>query len=57
MYSLPDVRIHLGLVRLAGHLAGIEGGRNAEKVIVGKREAERPLGGPKHRWDGNIKWI
>lgn len=55
MYPLPDIRINLGIVRLAGHLAGIEGRRNAQKVMVGKREGERPLGGPKHRWDGNIE--
>jgi hypothetical protein len=63
---VPDVRINLGLVfirivastvGLAGRLAVIEGRRNAKKVMLGKREGKRTLGGPGHRWEGNIKWI
>jgi hypothetical protein len=42
---------------LAGHLAIIEGRRNAEKVMVGKPERKRPLGRPKDSCDGSIKWI
>jgi hypothetical protein len=29
--------------------------RNAYKVLVGKPEGKRPLGKPRHRWEGNIK--
>lgn len=25
------------------------------KVLVGKREANKPLGRPKHRWEDNVK--
>jgi hypothetical protein len=25
--------------------------------MLGKREGKRTLGGPGHRWEGNIKWI
>jgi len=24
-------------------------------ILVGKREGKRPLGGPRHRWENNIK--
>jgi hypothetical protein len=29
--------------------------RNAYRILVGKPEAKRPLGKPRHRWVGNIK--
>jgi hypothetical protein len=29
--------------------------RVAYMVLVGKTEGERPLGKPRHRWEGNIK--
>jgi hypothetical protein len=29
--------------------------RNAYKFLVVKREEKRPLGGPRHRWEENIK--
>jgi hypothetical protein len=29
--------------------------RNAYKILVRKPEGKRPLGGPKHRWEDNIK--
>jgi hypothetical protein len=29
--------------------------RNAYRILVGKPEGKRPLGGPKHRWVDNIK--
>jgi hypothetical protein len=29
--------------------------RNVYRLVVGKPEATRPLGRPKHRWEGNIK--
>jgi hypothetical protein len=29
--------------------------RNANRVFVGKREGKRPLGRPRHTWEGNIK--
>jgi hypothetical protein len=28
--------------------------RNAHRILVGKPEGKRPLGRPRHRWDGNI---
>ena len=29
--------------------------RGVYRVLVGKLEGKRPLGGPKHRWEDNIK--
>ena len=29
--------------------------RGAYRVLVGKQERKRPLGGPRHRWEDNIK--
>jgi hypothetical protein len=29
--------------------------RNACRILVGKPEGKRPLGGPRHRWVENIK--
>jgi hypothetical protein len=29
--------------------------RGVHRVLVGKTEGKRPLGRPKHRWQGNIK--
>ena len=29
----------------------------AYSVLVGKPEGKRPLGGPQHRWEDNVKWI
>jgi hypothetical protein len=29
--------------------------RNAYKVLVGKPEGKRPLGGPRSRWEDNIR--
>jgi hypothetical protein len=29
--------------------------RNAYRISVGKTEGKRPLGRPRHRWEGNIK--
>jgi hypothetical protein len=31
--------------------------RNAYRILVGKPEGKRPLGGARHRWMDNIKRI
>jgi hypothetical protein len=30
-------------------------GKNVYRVLVGKLEGKRPLGGPRHRWENGIK--
>jgi hypothetical protein len=40
---------------MAGHVARMGVKRNAYRVLVGKPERKRPLGGPRRRWMDNIK--
>jgi hypothetical protein len=42
-------------MRWTGHVAQMREKRNAYRILVGKPEGKRPLGGPKHRWLDNIK--
>jgi hypothetical protein len=39
----------------AGHVARMGEKRNAYRILVGKPEGKRPLGGPRRRWVANIK--
>ena len=41
-------------LRWAGHVARMEDGRRAQKLLVGKPEGKRPRGRPKMRWEDNI---
>ena len=36
-------------------MARMEQGRDVQKVLVGKPEGKRPVGGPRRRWEDNIK--
>jgi hypothetical protein len=42
-------------MRSAGHVARIGEERNAYRLLVGKPEAKRPVGRPRHRWMDNIR--
>ena len=42
-------------MRWAGHVARMEEGRNAFKILTGKPTGKRPLGKPKNRWEDNIR--
>jgi hypothetical protein len=42
-------------MRLAGHVARMGEKKNAYRILVGKTEGKRPLGGPRRRWMYNIK--
>jgi hypothetical protein len=42
-------------MRWAGHVARLGEKQNAYRIVVGKREAKRPLGRPIRRWVDNIK--
>jgi hypothetical protein len=57
LYSSPSmVRvINLRRMRRAGHVARMQEMRDIYRVLVGKPEGKRPLGGPRHRWQDNIK--
>ena len=36
-------------------MARMGDGRGVHRVLVGKSEGKRPLGGPRRRWEDNIK--
>jgi hypothetical protein len=42
-------------MRQEGHVAGTGERKAVYRVLVGKFEAKRPLGRPRHRWEDNIK--
>ena len=42
-------------LRWAGHIARIEEGRPAFKILTGKPTGKRPLGRPRCRWVDNIR--
>ena len=39
----------------AGHVARVEEGRSASKIVTGKPTGKRPLGRPRRRWEDNIR--
>ena len=42
-------------LRRAGHVARIEEGRSALKILIGQPTGKRPLGRPRHRLKDNIR--
>ena len=42
-------------LRWAGHVARMEEGRSAFKILTGKRTGKRLLGRPTRRWEDNIR--
>ena len=42
-------------LRWGGHVARMEEGRTAFKILTGKATGKRPLGRPRRRWENNIK--
>ena len=38
-----------------GHAARMREGRGVHRVLVGKPEGKGPMGGPRRRWEDNIK--
>ena len=42
-------------MRWAGHVARVEEGRRAFKIVTGKPTGRRPLGRPRRRWESNIR--
>ena len=39
----------------AGHVARMEEGRSASKILTGTPAGKRPLGRPRRRWKDNIR--
>ena len=42
-------------LRWAGHVARMQEGRSAFKILTGKPTGKRPLGRPRRRWEDNIR--
>ena len=42
-------------MRWVGHVLHMGERRGIYTILVGKPEAKRPLGRPRHRWEDNIK--
>ena len=57
MYRSSNIgrRIKSRRLRWAGHVAGMEEGRSAFKMLTGKPTGKRPLGMPRRRWEDNIR--
>ena len=57
MYCSPNIVrvIKFRRLRWAGHLARMEEGRSAFKILTGTPAGKRPLGRPRRRWEDNIR--
>ena len=57
LYSSPNIILVIisRRMRWVGHVARMGERRGAYKVLVGKPEAKRPLGKPRHGWEDIIK--
>ena len=57
LYVSPNIvwEIKSRRMRWAGHVARMGEWRGVYRVLVGKHEGKRPLGGPRRRWEDNIK--
>ena len=42
-------------LRWAGHVARMEEGRSAFKIITSTPAGKRPLGRPRRRWEDNVR--
>ena len=57
LYALPNIVrvVKLRRMRWVGHVARMEKGRGAHRVLVGKPVRKRLLGRQRRRWEDNIK--
>jgi hypothetical protein len=57
--TLPNVvrMIKLRRMRWVGHVAWVGEVTDAYKILDAYTVGKRPLGGPRHRWEDNIKMI
>ena len=57
MYCLLNIVrvIKFRRLRWAGHVARMDEGRSAFKILTGKPTGKRPLGRPRRRWEDNIR--
>ena len=57
MYRSPNIvrMIKSRRLRWAGHLARMEEGRSAFKILTCKPTGKRPFGRPRRKWEDNIR--
>jgi hypothetical protein len=57
LYRSPNIGrvINSRTLRWAGHVARMEEGRSAFKILTRTRTGKRPLGRPRRRWEDNIR--
>ena len=57
MYRSPNIIkvIKSRIFRWAGHVARMEEGKSAFKILTGPPEGKRPLGRPRRIWEDNIR--
>jgi hypothetical protein len=57
LYSSPNIIwvIKSRRLRWAGHVARMGERRGAYTALMGRPEGRKPLGGPRRRWEDNIK--
>ena len=57
LYRSPNIVrvIKCRRLRWAGHIARMEEGRRAFKILTGIPAGKRPLGRPRRRWEDNIR--
>jgi hypothetical protein len=55
LYSLVIWQIKSRRIRWAGHVARMGVGRNLHRILVGEPEGTYSLGGPRRRWEDEIK--
>ena len=57
MYRSPNIvcAIKSRTLRLSGNVARMEEGRSAFKILTAEPTGKRPLGGPRHRWEDDIR--
>ena len=59
MYRSPNIVRVINSRRLtwAGHVARMEKGRSAFKILTGNPIGKRPLGRPRHRWENILEYV
>ena len=57
LYHSPNIVrvIKYRIFRWVGHVARMEEGRSAFKILTDKPTGNRPLGRPRRRWEDNIR--